>query len=54
MADQIKVLGALGLIDQGETDWKIIAINKNDPQYHLVNSLKYACIVTSAKLWRLA
>ena len=25
-AVQIKVLGALGMIDQGETDWKVIAI----------------------------
>lgn len=27
----MKVLGALGLIDQSEADWKIIAIDVNDP-----------------------
>ena len=26
----VKVLGALGLIDEGEADWKIIAIDNND------------------------
>eukprot|EP00052_Salpingoeca_macrocollata_P000048 m.18466 g.18466 ORF g.18466 m.18466 type:complete len:272 (+) comp10078_c0_seq2:122-937(+) len=28
----LKVLGALALLDEGETDWKIIAINRNDPR----------------------
>jgi inorganic pyrophosphatase len=28
---EVKVLGVLGLIDQGETDWKIIAINAENP-----------------------
>ncbi|XP_043478355.1 inorganic pyrophosphatase [Leptopilina heterotoma] len=28
---QVKVLGALALIDEGETDWKIITIDVNDP-----------------------
>ncbi|XP_030881321.1 inorganic pyrophosphatase 2, mitochondrial isoform X3 [Leptonychotes weddellii] len=28
----VKILGILALIDQGETDWKIIAINVNDPE----------------------
>jgi len=28
---EVKVLGALALIDEGETDWKIVAINVNDP-----------------------
>ncbi|XP_049804112.1 inorganic pyrophosphatase isoform X1 [Schistocerca nitens] len=28
---QVKVLGAIALIDEGETDWKIIAIDVNDP-----------------------
>ncbi|RLN98082.1 hypothetical protein BBJ28_00011628, partial [Nothophytophthora sp. Chile5] len=27
----VKVLGVLGMIDGGETDWKVIAINVNDP-----------------------
>lgn len=28
---QVKVLGALAMLDEGETDWKIIAIDVNDP-----------------------
>ena len=28
----VKILGTLALIDQSETDWKIIAINVNDPE----------------------
>ncbi|KFO25861.1 Inorganic pyrophosphatase 2, mitochondrial [Fukomys damarensis] len=28
----VKILGVLALIDQGETDWKLIAINANDPE----------------------
>lgn len=28
----VKILGILALIDQGETDWKLIAINVNDPE----------------------
>jgi len=28
---QVKVLGTLALIDEGETDWKLIAIDVNDP-----------------------
>jgi inorganic pyrophosphatase len=28
---QVKVLGAMALLDEGETDWKIIAVDINDP-----------------------
>ncbi|KAK7069258.1 Inorganic pyrophosphatase [Halocaridina rubra] len=28
---QVKILGTLALIDEGETDWKLIAIDVNDP-----------------------
>jgi len=28
---QVKVLGVLALLDEGETDWKIIAISVDDP-----------------------
>lgn len=28
---QVKVLGLIALIDEGETDWKILAIDINDP-----------------------
>ena len=34
---QVKVLGALALLDEGEVDWKIIAINAMDPKAALVN-----------------
>ncbi|XP_063237399.1 inorganic pyrophosphatase isoform X2 [Bacillus rossius redtenbacheri] len=34
---QVKPLGTIALIDEGETDWKIIAIDVNDP---LANQLK--------------
>jgi len=34
---RVKVIGALGLIDEGETDWKILAINIADPIAHYVN-----------------
>ncbi|EDW61563.2 inorganic pyrophosphatase [Drosophila virilis] len=36
---QVKVLGAIALIDEGETDWKIIAINVNDPLASKVNDV---------------
>lgn len=35
----VKVLGVLGLIDDGETDWKVIAINISDPMAHLLNDV---------------
>jgi inorganic pyrophosphatase len=28
---QVKILGAMALLDEGETDWKIIAVDINDP-----------------------
>ena len=36
---QVKVLGALGLIDEGEADWKIIVINVNDPAASKLNDI---------------
>ncbi|EGZ07305.1 hypothetical protein PHYSODRAFT_319228 [Phytophthora sojae] len=36
----VKVLGVLGMIDGGETDWKVIAINVNDPLAEHVNDLR--------------
>jgi inorganic pyrophosphatase len=33
----VKVIGAIGLIDEGETDWKIIAVDVNDPKAHFIN-----------------
>ena len=29
---KVKVLGTLALIDEGETDWKVIVINMDDPE----------------------
>lgn len=37
---QVKVLGALGLIDEGEADWKIICINVNDPMASKLNDIE--------------
>lgn len=34
----VKVLGILALIDEGETDWKVIAINIEDPDASSLNS----------------
>ena len=36
---QVKVLGALGLIDEGEADWKIIAIDVTDPMAEKLNNI---------------
>uniref|UniRef100_H3GPI8 inorganic diphosphatase n=1 Tax=Phytophthora ramorum TaxID=164328 RepID=H3GPI8_PHYRM len=36
----VKVLGVLGMIDGGETDWKVLAINVNDPLAAHVNDLR--------------
>ena len=35
----VKVLGCLALIDQGETDWKVLAIDARDPRAHRVRSV---------------
>merc|ERR1712187_784039 len=36
---EIKVLGGLALIDEGEVDWKMIAINVNDPLAAALNDV---------------
>eukprot|EP01095_Lingulamoeba_sp_RSL-Kostka_P002652 TRINITY_DN13566_c0_g1_i1.p1 TRINITY_DN13566_c0_g1~~TRINITY_DN13566_c0_g1_i1.p1 ORF type:complete len:402 (-),score=182.81 TRINITY_DN13566_c0_g1_i1:97-1302(-) len=36
---QVKALGALALIDEGETDWKIICIDVNDPLASELNDI---------------
>ncbi|XP_012687258.1 inorganic pyrophosphatase 2, mitochondrial [Clupea harengus] len=36
---QVKVLGVLAMIDEGETDWKVIAINTEDPDAPEFNSI---------------
>ncbi|KAI7871331.1 inorganic pyrophosphatase [Spinellus fusiger] len=36
---QVKVLGVMALLDQGETDWKVIAIDTKDPLADKVNGV---------------
>lgn len=33
----MKILGTVALIDEGETDWKILCIDVNDPQAEKIN-----------------
>ncbi|NXU61392.1 IPYR pyrophosphatase, partial [Horornis vulcanius] len=40
---QVKVLGVLALVDEGETDWKIIAISADDPEAQKIHG-KYLYI----------
>ncbi|CAB1327336.1 unnamed protein product [Coregonus sp. 'balchen'] len=37
---QVKVLGVLAMIDEGETDWKLIAINADDPEAPSLNNVR--------------
>ncbi|CDS37611.1 inorganic pyrophosphatase [Echinococcus multilocularis] len=37
---QVKVLGILAMIDEGETDWKVIAINVEDPLAEKLSDIK--------------
>nr|AAD50298.1 inorganic pyrophosphatase [Torpedo marmorata] len=37
---QVKVLGILAMIDEGETDWKIIAIDVKDPEEDKFNDIE--------------
>jgi len=37
---RVKVLGIYGMIDDNETDWKVIVINVNDPKAHLLGSFQ--------------
>ncbi|XP_010546358.1 PREDICTED: soluble inorganic pyrophosphatase 6, chloroplastic-like [Tarenaya hassleriana] len=36
---KVKPLAALAMIDEGELDWKIVAISLDDPKAHLVNDI---------------
>ncbi|XP_010113909.1 PREDICTED: inorganic pyrophosphatase 2, mitochondrial-like, partial [Chlamydotis macqueenii] len=36
---QVKVLGVLALVDEGETDWKIIAISVDDPEAQKIHDI---------------
>ncbi|XP_044757440.1 inorganic pyrophosphatase isoform X2 [Coccinella septempunctata] len=35
----VKIIGTIALIDEGETDWKLIAINVNDPLADQINDV---------------
>jgi inorganic pyrophosphatase len=35
----VKVLGSLSMIDDGELDWKVIAISKSDPNFAKINDV---------------
>ncbi|XP_073441896.1 inorganic pyrophosphatase isoform X1 [Dendrobates tinctorius] len=37
---KVKILGTLALIDEGETDWKLIVINVEDPEAALYNDIE--------------
>lgn len=37
---QVKVLGTLAMIDDGETDWKMIVIDVEDPMAGDLNNLE--------------
>ncbi|BFZ62009.1 Inorganic pyrophosphatase [Saitoella coloradoensis] len=37
---QVKVLGTMALLDEGETDWKIICIDVNDPLASKLNDIE--------------
>jgi inorganic pyrophosphatase len=34
---QVKVLGIIGLLDQDETDWKVVVIDAKDPLFDKIN-----------------
>ncbi|CAL9244841.1 unnamed protein product [Arabidopsis halleri] len=36
---KVKPLAALAMIDEGELDWKIVAVSLDDPKAHLVNDV---------------
>ncbi|KAL7750780.1 Inorganic pyrophosphatase [Sorochytrium milnesiophthora] len=40
---QVKVLGCMALLDEGETDWKVIAIDVNDPLASKLNGKSALC-----------
>lgn len=37
---QVKALGVMCLIDEGETDWKVLAIDVNDPLANVINDVE--------------
>ena len=43
---QVKLLGTLALIDEGETDWKILAIDVTDPLADQINGMSGDSFIT--------
>jgi inorganic pyrophosphatase len=42
-----KVLGTYAMIDEGETDWKILVIDVNDPlAEHINGAFRFSCSLT--------
>ena len=37
---KVKVLGVFAMIDEGETDWKVMAIDVNDPLAENLNDIQ--------------
>lgn len=37
---QVKVLGIMALLDEGETDWKVIVVDVNDPLADRLNDIE--------------
>jgi inorganic pyrophosphatase len=37
---QVKVLGIMALLDEGETDWKVIVVDINDPLASKLNDIE--------------
>lgn len=46
----VKVLGCLALLDEGEVDWKIIAINTEDPNASQINNIADVELVMPGKI----
>jgi inorganic pyrophosphatase len=47
---QVKVLGVMALIDEGETDWKLLAIDVNDPLASKMNGKSHSKTLVILKL----
>jgi Inorganic pyrophosphatase len=50
---QVKVLGIIALIDEGETDWKVIAINIHDPLAEKLNGKEHICLTKNGSNYSL-
>ena len=37
---QVKVLGIMALLDEGETDWKVLVVDVNDPLASKLNDIE--------------